>query len=55
MKPLTIPEISRRTHLTEGQLRGMCRRGQLESIRLGSRVYVTPAELTAKLGSVFFS
>jgi excisionase family DNA binding protein len=50
---LTIGQAAKQCHLTEPTLRGMIRRGELEPVRLGSRVFLTEQELSSKLGILF--
>lgn len=52
---LTIAQATKRTHFSEPAIRGMIRRGELVPIRLGSRLMLDEAELTAKLGILFRS
>jgi excisionase family DNA binding protein len=52
---LTIAEATKRTHFSEPAIRGMIRRGELVPIRLGRRLMLDEAELTAKLGILFRS
>jgi excisionase family DNA binding protein len=53
MTPLTFAEASRRCHLSEPTLRSMARRGELDTVRVGSRVFVTEDAMRSTLGILF--
>ena len=50
---LTIPEASKRTPLTEGQLRGWIDRNYLPHVRWGGRIYVKAEDLKRVFKSKF--
>lgn len=50
---LTVAEIARRTPYTEPQIRAMLRRGELEPVRVGGRLFIPVAEAKRALGALF--